>query len=177
MSGRRNDYIVEYKGLQSGTYEIDYQLDKNFFSLFDEPEFQDGKLNAKIKMSVFSYGLEFVFDILGTVKAECDRCLELFDLPINAHYDMKVRFSDKTTDPEEADEEITLSTEEHEIDLKQHIYEFVVLSAPARRVHPSDGCNPEILKAISGGDEQEETTEAQTDPRWDKLKDLLNIND
>lgn len=177
MSGKRNDYIVEYKGLQSGTYQIDYQLDKDFFSLFEDPEFQDGKLNTKIKMSVFSYGLEFVFDISGTVKAECDRCLELFDLPIKAHYNMKVRFSDKTTDPEEADEEITLSTEEHEIDLKQHIYEFVVLSAPSRRVHPEDGCNPEILKAISGGDEEEENAEAETDPRWDKLKDLLNIND
>ncbi|MBQ5540335.1 MAG: hypothetical protein IIU03_08890, partial [Bacteroidales bacterium] len=67
MSGKRNDYIVEYKGLQSGTYQIDYQLDKDFFSLFEDPEFQDGKLNAKIKMSVFSYGLEFVFDISGTV--------------------------------------------------------------------------------------------------------------
>ena len=176
MLGKRNDYIVEYKGLQNGEYEIDYQLDKHFFALFEDPEFEDGNLTAKIKMKVFSYGLEFVFDISGTVKAECDRCLELFDLPIKAYYDMKVRFSDKTTDPEEADEEITLSTEEHEIDLKQHIYEFVVLSAPSRRVHKEGGCNPEMLKAFSG--DEEDNGVSDPDPRWDKLKDLLNnIND
>lgn len=171
MSGKGTEYIVEYKGLQNGTYEIDYQLDKNFFALFENPEFEDGNLTAKIKMTVFSYGLEFCFDIQGTVKAECDRCLELFDLPVKALYNMTVKFSDKNSDPEEADEEITLSREENEIDLRQHIYEFIVLSAPQRRIHKEGECNPEMLKAIEGQYTQDE--EPETDPRWAKLKDLL----
>ncbi|MBQ5404680.1 MAG: DUF177 domain-containing protein [Bacteroidales bacterium] len=179
MSKKGLDYIIEYKAFEQGTYEIDYQLDKNFFELFPESEFKDGDVSVKVIMQVSIAGLSFDFDISGSVKTECDRCLEIFDQEIEGFYNLTVKFSDTQTDSGD-DDIIFLPTEETEIDLKHHIYEYVVLSVPPRRVHPEDEdgnltCNPEMVKALEEFQptEQEEETEPQTDPRWDKLKGLL----
>lgn len=200
MAKKGLEYIVEYKGLSSGTYEIDYHIDSEFFEMFPDSEFKDADVDVHITMDVSLAGLVIDFDIDGTVKAECDRCMELFDLPIEAQYNMVVKFGDKSSSPYEADETITLSIDETSIDLSQHIYEFVVLSVPARRVHPDDEdgvpmCNPDMARVFEemeidedelpvdydDGDEDDFDDEGEPDgpgpdgidPRWDKLRNLL----
>jgi uncharacterized metal-binding protein YceD (DUF177 family) len=73
---------------------------------------------------------------------------------------------------------IYISTDEHELDLRQHLYEFIHLALPIRRVHPADkdgkiGCNPEMIKKLNELliDEDKQNN---TDPRWDELKKLMN---
>ncbi len=166
------DYIVEYKGIGNGKYEIDYHIDKVFFSQIEDAQFSDGNVEVKVFMTVFSGGLEFEFRISGTLKTECDRCLEEFDMPIKGKFNMSVKFAEKASEPEDADEEICLSLEDTSIDLKQHIYEFVVLSAPLRHLHKEKDCNKEILKAINSINEVSED-DNEIDPRWEKLKSLL----
>jgi len=154
MSTKGQEYIIDYKTLESGTYEFDYHIDKEFFAMFDEPMVQDGDANVHVTMRVTSAGLNIRLGISGTLQVECDRCLELFDMPIDTSYDIVVKYGDKTTPPDEADDVITIGSDDDDLDLRQHIYEYVILSLPARRVHPdgedgTPGCNPEILGKFS----------------------------
>jgi len=164
MSNKGQEYIIDYKTLESGTYEFDYHIDKDFFAMFDEPMAQDGDANVHATMKVSSAGLSIRLDISGTLQVECDRCLETFDMPIDTSYDLVVKYGDKTTPHDEADDVITIGADDDFLDLSQHIYEYVVLSLPARRVHPDlpdgqPGCDPEMLSHILITDDEDEEYE------------------
>jgi uncharacterized metal-binding protein YceD (DUF177 family) len=201
MSNKGQEYIIDYKTLESGIYEFDYHIDKDFFAMFDEPLAQDGDADVHVTMKASSAGLDICLDITGTLSVECDRCLETFDMPIDASYDLVVKYGDKTTPHDEADDVITIGEEDDFLDLSRHIYEYVVLSLPARRVHPDTpdgqpGCDPEMLSHIIITDDEddeeyddeeeyveeedeedkEETIEQKLsrDPNWKKLKAKLN---
>jgi uncharacterized metal-binding protein YceD (DUF177 family) len=73
---------------------------------------------------------------------------------------------------------LSLSSDEHELDLMQHFYEFIHLALPIKRVHPDDKngrstCNPEMLKKLNELLVEDEE-EKHNDPRWDDLKKLMN---
>jgi uncharacterized protein len=121
------------------------------------------------------------FDISGTVKADCDRCTEEFDLPIEGKYKLIVKVGGHLTGDED-DDIITVPANEHELDLSQHIYEYIALSLPIKRVHPDNEqgestCNEEILEKLSLflTEEEKEEENEPTDPRWDNLKNI-NLN-
>ena len=136
--------------------------------MFDEPLAQDGDADVHATMRVTSAGLSIRLDISGTLQVECDRCLESFDMPIDASYDLVVKYGDRTTPLDEADDVITIGADDDFLDLSQHIYEYVVLSLPARRVHPDlpdgqPGCDPEMLSHILIADDDEEDEEYSDD--------------
>ena len=169
----KNNFVVDYKTMTAGRHEMKYHLDGSFFALFAESEFQNGKIDVDVTADISDFGLKFGFDISGTVEVECDRCLELFNLPIEGYFTLDVKFGDQTSDPAEADDEIVLSHEETKLDLAHHIYEYIVLSVPARRVHPVgiDGlpqCDPDMSATLEVLEAHDNVLE--TDPRWDQLR-------
>ncbi len=164
MPTNGQEYIIDYKTLESGTYEFDYHIDSEFFKMFDDPMVQEGNANVHAAMRVSSAGLDIQLSISGTLQVECDRCLELFDMPIDASYDLVVKYGDKTTPLDEADDVITIGADDDFLDLRQHIYEYVILSLPARRVHPdapdgTPGCDPEMLSHILVADDDDDQYE------------------
>ena len=169
----KNNFVVDYKTMTAGRHEMKYHLDGSFFALFAESEFQNGKIDVDVTADISEFGLKFGFDIRGTVEVECDRCLGMFDLPIEGYFTLDVKFGDQTSDPAEADDEIVLSHEETKLDLAHHIYEYIVLSVPARRVHPVgiDGlpqCDPDMSATLEVLEAHDNVLE--TDPRWDQLR-------
>jgi uncharacterized metal-binding protein YceD (DUF177 family) len=73
---------------------------------------------------------------------------------------------------------LSVPPDENEIDLKQHLYEFIYLALPIRRVHPNDingksTCDPLMLEKL---DELRVDDENESDARWDELKKLMNNN-
>lgn len=154
MATKGLEYIINYKSLSSGTYEVDYHIDKEFFEMFPDGDIQDGDVDVKVIINVSLAALRLKFKFNGTLRVACDRCLDEFDMPVKAEYDMVAKFGEKSSNPMEADDFIILSISDEEIDLRQHIYEYAVLSLPARRIHPCDEhgnsmCNPEMLKHFS----------------------------
>ncbi len=169
----KNNFVVDYKSMAPGRHEIVYHLDSSFFALFAESEFQNGKIDVDVTAEISEFGLKFGFDISGTVEVECDRCLDLFGLPVKGYFTLDVRFGEVSSDPAEADDEIVLSYDETKIDLKHHIYEYIVLSVPARRVHPVgiDGlpqCDPDMSATLEVLEARDNVIES--DPRWDQLR-------
>ena len=173
MSGR---YTIPLSGLKEGRHTIDFEIDKEFFEQFEESEVKEGSLIANIEMDKRSSHLDLVIRISGNVRICCDRCLEMFFHPVVCENRLLVKFG-KTI--EDIDPDIlSLPVGEHELDLQQHIYEFIMLALPIKRVHPNDKkgkstCDPVMLKKLEELIVDEET---ETDPRWDELKKLMNDN-
>ena len=155
-------YTIAYKGLKSGSYEYDFQVDDALFEAYDRVEIKGGRCNAHVLLKRSETMLELNVTINGEVICECDRCLE--DCPIAVDYegDLVVKFSDEIDDYD--GEVMWISPSEDMLDLTQYIYESIVLSLPYRRVHEEGGCNPEMLASFSVATEEEiERMEAEAE--------------
>ncbi|MBR3987155.1 MAG: DUF177 domain-containing protein [Bacteroidales bacterium] len=172
------DTTIQFSGLKSGKYEFDYVLDGSFFEGFENEELQDGKVVFAVNLEKNDRLLMIKFTWKGTVKSVCDRCLGELEVPVEGEQTLCVKFSD--TETSEDENVAYLPEDAYQIDLAQWMYEFVAVSVPMQRVHPEGECDPEMLKFIADeADEPEdedgvrESTNGETDPRWDALKQLL----
>jgi uncharacterized metal-binding protein YceD (DUF177 family) len=169
-------YTIPLSGIKEGRHTIDFEIDKAFFEQFEESEVTEGSLVANILMDKRSSHLDLAIRISGNVRICCDRCLEMFLHPVLCENRLLVKFG-KTI--EDIDPDILyLPVGENELDLQQHVYEFILLALPIRRVHPNDAdgnstCDPEMLKKL---DELIVDEDLEEDPRWDELKKLMNNN-
>jgi len=173
MSG---SYTIGISGLKEGRHTIDFEIDNKFFENFEESEIKEGRLNATVELEKGASHIDMFIRISGKVKVCCDRCLEMFYYPVECENRLLVKTGKKI---EEDDPDIvSLSVDEHELDLKQHFYEYILLALPIKRVHPDDEddnstCDPEMLRKLKELIVEEEHI---NDPRWDELKKLMNDN-
>ena len=166
-------FTIPLKGLKEGRHNFNFDIDNEFFEKFEESEIKDGTLSAAVEMDKRASHFDLIVKILGTVMISCDRCLEMFLYPINCENRLIVKMEENISNDDDADI-IYFSADEYELDLKQHLYEFIHLALPIRRVHqPDTGCNPEMIKRLNELFIYEEK-QNNTDPRWDELKKLTN---
>ncbi|HUX55830.1 MAG TPA: DUF177 domain-containing protein [Bacteroidales bacterium] len=169
-------YTIPLSGLKEGCHIIDFEIGKEFFEQFEESEVKEGSLIANIEMDKRSSHADLIIRISGKVKIYCDRCLEIYFQPVICENRLLVKFGKSI---EDSDSDIlSVSSDEHELDMKQHIYEFIHLALPIKRVHPDDKngnstCDPVMLKKLKELIVEEEN---ESDPRWDELKKLINDN-
>jgi uncharacterized protein len=169
-------FTIPLIGLKEGRHAIDFTIGKEFFEQFEESEIKEGSLIAYIEMDKRSSHIDLIIRISGHVLVSCDRCLEMFFNPVDCNNRILVKFGKSTedTDPDI----IAIPVDEQELDLQQHIYEFIHLALPIKRVHPDDDngnstCDPVMLKKL---EELIVEDEIENDPRWDELKKLINDN-
>jgi uncharacterized metal-binding protein YceD (DUF177 family) len=146
-------YKIAYKGLKTGSYDFDFQVDNSLFEAYETEEIKGGDCLVRVRLDRSEAMLELNISIEGKVICECDRCLE--DCPIEVDYEgeLVVKFSDEIDDYD--GEVMWISHSEDILDLTQYIYESIVLSLPYRRVHEEGGCNPEMLAAFTEISEEE----------------------
>ena len=120
------------------------------------------------------------FDLSGTVKLACDRCLELYQQPIAIDDEVLVNYGDETNFDTGSDA-VTLSRDANSIDISSFIYEYSHFALPIAHYHPDDAdgnptCNPKMIELIDKYkvDENEAKTEDAIDPRWEALRELKN---
>lgn len=167
-------FDILFSNLKTGKHLFNFKVTDSFFEPLDYSEIKKGNLKVKISLNKQSTMMVLDFDIKGTVKLECDRCMEEFDFPIKTKQQLVAKFSNQ--DLEDANDEIvSLSPNASEINVGQYIYEYIVLAIPYRKVHPDvkgkSTCNPKMLEKL----EQvkiKEGNEQAIDPRWEKLKSL-----
>ncbi len=167
-------YSIEYKKFGLGNHKSIINIDDNFFKLFDYSEIEKANIKIEVDFEYKNAGILFDLKISGTINTVCDICLEEFDMEVKGKHSFKAKFGEETLDYEDIDDEIIVSRNDDSIDLSKHLYDFIILSLPIKKVHPKDEngnrtCNPEFLKKLS---EFETKQEKITDPRWDKLKNI-----
>ena len=172
------DYTIPYVGLKIGKHHFDYQIDKKFFEHFEYDDFNDVDVKTELVFEKKTTLLELHFQVSGSVNVNCDITNEPYNQDINGTFNLVVKFGDEYND--DFEDIVILPHGEYEINVAQYIYELIILSMPAKRIHPGveDGTlDSDILKKLEelspkGLEEKEETSE-DIDPRWNTLKKLL----
>ena len=167
------DFDISFKGLKVGEHEFSYTLNDEFFELFEHEDYSGFTIDVHALMQRRERMLEFTFSYSGSVTVPCDLSNELFDLRLNAKSEWIVKFGHEFNDDD--DEILIIPEEEHKVNIAQHLYETVILAIPPKKVHPGieDGTlESDVLDRLD--DMQSKKQSEEIDPRWAKLKDLLD---
>lgn len=169
-------FSIPVKGLKNVIHKFEYFIDHSFFKHFEDSPVNDGALNVDVTFEKRPDLFVLQIDFKGTVKADCDRCLVQIDLPISDSQRLMVKVGEgESEDPDI----IFIHPEESKLNIAPYIYEFVLLAMPMIKVYDCDNdenpaCNFEMLKYLDENSEQKE--EGASNPIWDELKKLDNLN-
>lgn len=170
------DYTIPINDLKEGRHHYEFLVADKFFEAFPESEVKKCSVNVGIELTKRSTGVDAVFNLTGKATVTCDRCLDEFEMPLE--YEAHLYFEPGDEPGEVSDELVVIPRNETHIDMRQYIYEFINLAIPAQKYHPEDenghsACDPEMIERLNKI-KVNQTDNQETDPRWDKLKDLIN---
>jgi uncharacterized protein len=173
---KRGTYAIRISGLGEGDHDFSFELDRQFFALFEHPEIDHGNVLAEVRLEKKQGVIALHFSLKGEVEVECDRCLERFMIGISTGQTIFVKMGD--TPGEIEDDVLMIGRDDHEIEVGQYMYEFIMLALPYQKVHPDDAqgnstCDPEMLKQLEAYRLREADQKENSDPRWDALKDII----
>ena len=173
-----NEFLIPFIGLKLGKHPFEYQINNTFFDAFDYSDFENSNIKVNAVLEKKANFMELSLKHKGTIFVPCDTTGEMFDMPIKGKINIVVQFGDEFNNDNE--ELLILPHGEYQMDFSQFIYEMIVLSIPLRRVHPGikNGTLESVvlnkLKELKVKKVKEKKDIAEvTDPRWDKLKQLL----
>ena len=166
-------YLIKFSGLKEGIHYFNYELENKFFKKFDYYDFLSSRLLVDLELEKKSTLLNLKFSFSGEIEVQCDVSMESFDLNLKTDYSVVVKFKDNIISTD--DKVIFLPSGSHSIDISHMIYESVILAVPQKKVHPgieNGSLKSEIAEKLEEL-KPKKNFKDKTDPRWDKLKDLL----
>ena len=159
--------------MKEGIHLFNYELGNKFFKNFDYYDFLDAKLFARLDLEKQPTLLNLKFSFNGEIEVQCDVSMESFDLKLETEHAVVVKFKDDIISTD--DKVIFMPVGSHSIDVSHLIYESIILAVPQKKVHPgieNGSLKSEIVEKLEELRPKKNFNE-KTDPRWDKLKDLL----
>jgi uncharacterized metal-binding protein YceD (DUF177 family) len=168
-------FDIEFVKLKNGVHEFDYKLQDTFFSEKEGSLYESGQIDVHLTFRKSDNLFVLDFSLQGFVGTECDRCTDPIRVALYTSSRLNVRI-----DPEKAgmDEEPDLwyiDPFAHKLNVYDYLYDTICVSLPLRKVCSESMdeklCNHDFEEKISKEDHGENASE---DPRWSKLKDLLN---
>ncbi len=168
-----NQYSIPLMGLIDGAHQFEFKIDKDFFKKFENPIIEDGTFQVQVDVVKQPDAMFLSFNITGTMKSDCDRCLAEIDLPVEGKYDLIAKYAEKSS---ETDEVIYIVPDQSELELKKPIYDFIGLSIPLVKTYDCEKeeprvCDDAMLDKIEGTEEAPQD-EPKSSPIWDALKDF-----
>jgi uncharacterized metal-binding protein YceD (DUF177 family) len=164
-------FSIPFKGLKNGDHRFQFEIGDDFFKHYENDVITNGQFNVwldfekKDNMSIMQFSIE------GISAMNCDRCMEIIQLPIQGKYDLLLKFGDEEDSNEEVmyvDPDISI------LPLGQLMYEFILLSIPITKVYNCQEdnprpCNDEILDKLEYDDNGLPPT---SNSIWDNLKGI-----
>ena len=166
-------YLIKFSGLKEGIHLFSYEIGNKFFKNFDYYDFADANIKTILELEKKQTLLNLKFKFYGNVEVQCDLSMEMFSLELETGYNVVVKFKDDTISSD--DKVIFLPTGSNSIDVSHIIYESIILAIQQKKVHPgieNGSLKSEIIQKLEELKPKRNFKE-KTDPRWDKLKDLL----
>ncbi len=170
----KKEYIIQFSGLEVGKHEYQFKITDTFFEQFEDSEIARANLLVDATLVKQNYLMQLLFTIEGTVGVACDRCLKDFDFPVEIAEKLVIKHGN----PAESNDEILVIPEgAAEIQLSHYLYEYIMVSIPARRV-PCELdkdqfiCDTETLNRLNQISTSEERSDEETNPLWVQLNKL-----
>lgn len=153
MREEKNAYILDLNHLTTETENVGYKIGKSFFDSFENKEVLDADCTVDIAVTKGLGATRLDISIEGTITVPCDRCMEDAEFPVDYQSELFVKLSDSVEDSywdnDGEDEILWINTSVAEADLRQYLYDSIMLSLPIQRIHEEDDCNEIIKKYIT----------------------------
>ncbi|MDR1542965.1 MAG: DUF177 domain-containing protein [Prevotellaceae bacterium] len=134
---------MEIKSLPKGKTIFELKLDNSFFAQYENVDINSGSFDAKITVDKRLSDIELTFELKGTVKTLCDRCLEEMSLPIEYEEKILAKFGKKFDDSEEV---IVIDEADGTFDVSWLLYEMVATAIPPQHSHNFEQCNEKMME-------------------------------
>ncbi len=130
------EYDINIFRINNSYQKYNYKLNEIFFALYENNLIEKGKIEVEVIISEDTKKniLSFKFDIKGTIELICDRSLEEFSYPINIKKEVIFEFGEQTK--ELNIDHYMIDSETTYINIAQHLYDFIILEAPIKKLHP-----------------------------------------
>lgn len=160
-------FIIPLNGLTVGKSEFFVHAGKEFFDSFENDEILDADLQIRVLVEKSGRYIGVDCEIEGVVTVECDRCLEMLDMPVDSHVSLTVKFGEEESAEIGQDGErevIFVKEDDAEFDMSQIVYDYACLALPMQRVHEEGRCNPDTLKHFGASEHLEDCGEEDKSP-------------
>ena len=169
-----SQYSIPIQGLKIGIHHFKFTIDGAFFRNFEDSPVEEGEIQFDLRFDKRPDMFILDFELAGYVKAECDRCTAMIDLPLKDARELIVKYGE--TEDGEEDEVVFIGREASEFNVAKYLYEFSVLALPITNTYdcasdPNPPCNFEVLKYLSN-----DTDAQKPDNVWDALRDFNSNN-
>ncbi len=167
-------FSIPIMGISTGIHQFEFQIDHDFFKAFEDSPISEG--DAKLVLDFDKRPNMFVltFDIVGSVKATCDRCLDTIDVIIDDTQNLMVKFANEpSVDPDIAH----IPIGQTELNVAKFAYEYIILAMPIT-LYCEDTekatCNEDMLKYLKKDSTDDDTQDSN--PIWDEIKKNIKKN-
>ena len=168
-----DDFKIKLGAINGGENYFLFEIKDQFFEEFTLSDVEHANITATAFLDKDGDRLALILTIDGKInKLLCDICIDEISVNITA----KTKAIIKTTDEDlvSTDEIFYVKTSENSIDLKQLLFELVILNIPNKKQHTfnedgSSNCNEQMIDLVN---KYTVTEEKSSDPRWDALKKL-----
>ncbi len=166
-------FVIPIKGLNDGKHEFRIDIDRTFFSQFEDSPIDDAEFKLLLQLDKRPGIIVLDFHYDGKVTTDCDRCLANIQLPIDDHQQLLVKYAEE--DNNEDVDVIYISPDAPRLNVAQVVYEYICLSMPMIKVYNCTEeefppCDQSMLTYLEN--KTEENEEEKTNPVWDALKNL-----
>ena len=166
-------YSIPFTGLKPGKHNFEFVITNAFFDEFEYSLVKKADLKCSVELEKQETMLILNFHINGKIDMTCDKCLAEYPQQVDIHEQQIAKFSEEDIDDKE--EIITLTKNDHEINIAGLIYEYVNVAAPFIAVCSDEGntpyCDKEMLDRLNKLAANSEQND-KADPRWDVLKKI-----
>ena len=168
-----NEYKIKLGSITNGKNSFSFEIKDQFFDAFTLSDVEHAEIIATALVNKDGDKLALTLQIDGTInKLLCDICAQEISINIKAVADLIVTKTNE--DLISTDEILYIKNSDNSIDLKQLIFELIILNLPKKRQHSLNNkgkvtCDKKMVSLIEKYTVKEEKL---SDPRWDALKGL-----
>jgi uncharacterized metal-binding protein YceD (DUF177 family) len=168
-----NNFTVKLGAITNGKNSFSFQIKDQFFESFAFSDVDNGDISAVATINKDGKNMSLNLAIEGQInRLACDICTD--DLSVKVSGETNVIIKKTDNDLVSTDEVFYVKKSKNIIDLRQLIFELIILNTPKKRQHTLDKegkstCNKEMLELVNRYTQVKEKT---SDHRWDVLKSL-----
>jgi uncharacterized protein len=125
-------FTIPIQGLKIGIHEYEFLINDKFFTHFEDSPIEEGTFKVKFLIDIREDMLVLTFDLDGSIKTDCDRCLASINLPIESREDLIIKYA------KEADDEVDIVYIERgaaELNVATYLYEYICLAMPVANIY------------------------------------------
>lgn len=167
-------FRIPVSALRTELTAYSWELDQTFFRQFGPvDELPKGEFQVDLEITPMVGGGILDFFIKGRVHSLCDRCNAPIDLPVDADYQMILKFGDPDAS---TDEVIMIDPEASDFSVAQLVFDFSLLSVPISQT--IQGCEkldpPPCDQSIVSYLKNHDASESDEESPWDDLKRIFD---